>query len=765
MFADVAFPQRRYQVFTYRVPARLTAQLQVGSRVLVPLGRSSAQGLVFKVYEDFPAQSVREGLSKHDLREVSGLVDDPKDSTLDPKLIKLASQVGNYYLAPPGAALRLIVPPIASSRIAKRIVLADEGREALGRSKLSADQSTILARLAKTSKGLTIATLLKAIDGNKSAVAGLKRRGLVHEVEWVREVPDKSAGLKVAHLPLTDSMYGRSKGGEAEECTVEKTRLQGWQSQWFTRVCESISSQRNEEFLLHASQPMREPLLVACIRQTVDRDRTALVLCPEVQQVTRIQKLLRRSLGERVVSFHGDLTPRDRSQSWHDIQKGRYDVVIGTRSAVFLPLPSVGLIWVDQEEDSSYQEEQSPHYHTGVVASMRAQLESAALILGSSHPSVETIHRLGHQERHLPKGQETPPIEIVNLQQIPYGTVLSDPMVEGMRRVLEAKGRIVLFLNRKGFSRSLTCKDCGFVSQCTKCGVALILYQKPLRMVCSYCGQNHIPPAMCPSCQSVRLEAAGYGTERLEAMVKQQFPGASVARFDRETIKTNSKESETLQAFQNRTISILIGTELLSHTESLPPVQFIGIPNADSGLHFPDFRAAERTYHRLMNAMRLIDENASSHIVIQTLLPTHHVIRAVAQRDPIVFYQEELGIRRALNYPPYSRLIHIAISGKYSDRVKQVAIRCRERILEAEQHELSRTAHVRIPDEGTETMLGPLLSQQVKKPGLTRYVVILKGRDDVRVRCLVKSMQENFADVLRRERMMMEVKVDPADMN
>ena len=428
MYADVAFPQRRYQVFTYRIPARLTGQLQVGSRVLVPLGRFSIQGLVFKVYKDFPAQSVREGLSKHDLREISGLVDDPKDSTLDPKLIKLASLVGDYYLAPPGAALRLIVPPIASSRIAKRIVLSDEGRKSLGHSKLSADQSTVLTRLGKSSKGITMATLLKAIDGNKSAIAGLKRRRLIQEVEWVRETSKNTTVSQCATLSLVGSKSDLIKQGREEVHPGDNRKLLDWQSHWINRVCEALSAQRNDEILLHATHSIRDQLRFTCIQETLDRQRTILILCPEVRHVLRVVKSLKETVSERVVLYHGDLSLRDRSQSWHEIQSGRFNIVVGTRLSVFLPLPSVGLIWVDQEDDSSYQEEHSPHYHAREVARMRAKLECAVLILGSSHPSVETIHTLGHDERHVQEGQMPVAIEVVNLQQTPYGTMLSDCM-------------------------------------------------------------------------------------------------------------------------------------------------------------------------------------------------------------------------------------------------------------------------------------------------------------------------------------------------
>ncbi len=772
MFADVAFPQRRYQVFTYRIPARLKDRLQIGNRVLVPLGRASAQGLIFKLSREFPNTSVREGLSQQHLREISALVDTPSDSRLDPILIKLASQVEDYYLAPPGAGLRLILPPISSSRIAKRIVLTDLGKRALGQSRLTGDQSTVLTRLTKAAKGLTLATLLKAINGNKSAITGLKRRKYVQEVEWVREPAEKSADSQTVvsrTLASMTSQNAKSNKAELEASSFNQSKFFSRGSFWWDRVSTALSTLQYEEFLLHASQSTREKVLFETIQKTLHHHRTVLVLCPEVQQVQRVFDLLRQTWGERVGEYHGDLSTHIRVQTWHDIQDGRLDVVVGTRLSVFLPLQSVGMIWVDQEENTSFQEEQSPYYHARDVARMRAKLESATLVLGSSHPSLETFHKLAQaKEDHrfeVSNLVKSACIDVVNLQEVAYGEILCHRMVEELQSVLDAKGQAILFLNRKGFSRSLTCKDCGYVPQCTKCGVTLVLYQKPARMRCSYCGHVHIPPVVCPSCQSVRLEAAGYGTEQLEARVREKFPFAIVARFDSETVRTFQKENEIAEDFGKGKIDILIGTELLFHTRSLPPVRFVGIPHADGGLHFPDFRSAERTYHRLIEAVQLVDEAVTeSKVILQTLLPTHHVIRAVAQQNPMVFYQEELNVRQVLNYPPYSLLIHIAISGKSPEHVKKMAMHCREQFLKYER-EVGHTTKAEQIIEGADSVLGPLPSPRSKISDVARYILIIKGSDHEHWHGMVKRIQEELAKTLKRDRLMIEVKVNPANLN
>ncbi|GJL54271.1 MAG: primosomal protein N' [Nitrospirales bacterium] len=770
MFADIVFPQRRYRVFTYRIPARLTGRVQVGSRVLVPLGRSSAQGLVFKLFQDFADQSLREGLSRYDLREVTAIVDEPSDSSLSPVLLQLANQVETYYLAPPGSGLRLVLPPVASNRVAKRIVLTEEGALARGHSRLSPDQSIVLTRLAKTPKGLTRATLLKAIEGNSSAIAGLKRRKFIQDIEWVRDAPEKTTASSIIQ-PTTFRFLpdSRTVVGERSLLFAHDTSSE-CESPWLTYVRKALSAQRYNEMLLDASRSIRESYLINVIQETLERQRTVLVLCPEVQQVSCLVDGLRSVMGARVAEYHGDLSPQVRSQVWQDIHDGGYDVVVGTRLAIFLPLQSIGVIWVEQEEDASFQDEQSPYYHARDVARMRARLESATLVLGSSHPSLETFHQLGHvdeanggQDQNLRKPVN---IDVVNLRDVEYGTILSRRMVDGIQQALEGKGRVVIFLNRKGFSRSLTCKDCGHVPHCTKCGVVLILYQKPARLRCSYCGAAHVPPMVCPKCQSVRIEASGYGTEQLEALIQKKFPDACVARFDRETIKTSLQEKTVLEDFHNKNISILIGTELLFHVETFPPVQFVGIPNADAGLHFPDFRSAERTYHRLLDAVGLLDEaSASSEIILQTLLPTHYVIQSVTQQNPSIFYEEELRTRLALNYPPYAILVHLALSGRHSESVLQIAMTCREQLSAIDDGSGKKSGKQTGPSAvKTDNILGPLLSPHTTSPGLTRYVLIIKESDPTRSHELVKRLQKDLANRLKQERVTLEIKVNPINL-
>ncbi|UCE63579.1 MAG: hypothetical protein JSU59_12145, partial [Nitrospirota bacterium] len=306
------------------------------------------------------------------------------------------------------------------------------------------------------------------------------------------------------------------------------------------------------------------------------------------------------------------------------------------------------------------------------------------------------------------------------------------------------------------------------VPQCSACGVTLILHKKPARLVCSYCGQTHIPPVKCSSCQSTRLEPSGFGTERLEEMVQEQFPRSKVARFDREVVKTTKEETVLLERFKHGNVNILIGTELLFHGPTMPRADFVGIPYADGGLHIPDFRSSERSYRLLEQTIGLAassdQHSLTAEVVLQTYLPMHHVIQAAVQRDARIFYEQELGFREALGYPPFTHLIQMAISGKHHDRVELAAKRCRDLLVGGVKKAggappLSHEGQI----EG-ENILGPISSLRPRSPGISRYVMVIKCRQLDRSRQLVQAVREELGLALRRERMTLEVNVDPLEI-
>jgi primosomal protein N' (replication factor Y) len=766
----------------------LQGRLHIGSRVLVPLGRTSAQGLVFHLTQQAPQGLYDRGIARSQLREIAGLIDSPDDTSLDSTLIRLAGQVTEYYLAPPASGLRLLIPPPLPGQISKRVMLTDSGRQALESPKLSPHQASLLTRLSKSPKGLTLATLRKTIKNVAPLLTRLKQRGLIVEHDRVRSF-STPASKKSAHLvseshpstrrdvpptikklsPQTNLLVLVKE--EEDQFNTNLQHIEGFAT-WRRDFLKKLSRKKYDELLVYDAWAVRQRCLVQAVTDTLRAQRAVLVLTPEINQASRIAQSLQDQFGDRIGLYHGDLPQRDRSRLWHAIREGQFDVVVGTRMALFVPLPSLGLVWVEREEDPSYKEEQIPSYHAREVARMRAKLESSLLVLSSAHPSLETVHQFrDYTPNFLAKKTNAvpvPDVRVVNLQQTPYGTMLSDDLINGMQKALGANGSVILFLNRKAFSRALLCKDCGHVPQCSACGVTLPLYKKPARLVCSYCGQTHIPPVRCSSCQSTRLEPSGFGTERLEEIVQQQFPLSKVARFDREVVKTSKEETDLLERFKHGNINILIGTELLFHGPTLPRADFVGIPYADGGLHIPDFRSAERTYRLLEQAMSMADvhnrHSLKAEVVLQTYLPTHHVIQAVVQRDARMFYDQELGFREALGYPPFTHLIQLAISGKHQDRVVLAAKRCRDLLVAGVKKEGVRSIKSNEVHIDGEDLLGPISSLHPRTRGISRYVMVIKSRQFDLSRQQVHAVREELELALRRERMTLEVNVDPLEI-
>ena len=786
MFADVALPKRGYQVYTYLVPPDLQDKLRMGTRVLVPLGRTTARGIVIHLTDQLPRKFKDRGLSKEALREIADLLDDPAEFELDPKLVMLARQVADYYLAPPASGLRLIFPPSSPVRLSTRITITDDGRNALESARLTSTDASILTRLAKSNKGLTLATFRKTMKDVGKSLNRLTHKGWIEKSERVRSAP-----ITVSERPnILPARLGPSRlkdppersGHEArprdrvaslksnhppsEESVHHFERFTSWKHAFL----ESLECRQYEEFLVHESSHFRERYLSIAIEETLTAQGSVLILTPEVHQASELVGKLQNQFGNRIGLFHGGLPPSVRSRRWHEIQEGHFDVVVGTRIALFLPLPTLKLVWVDHEEDPSLKEEQSPYYHVREVARMRARLEPATLVMSSAHPSLETVHQF--LDRPLstvspkPHDRPVPDVEVVNLRQTPYGTLLSENMIQGMHQTLSENGLVILFLNRKGFSRSMMCKDCGYVPKCSACGVTLTMYKKPPRMICPYCGQTHLPQVMCPSCQSIRMEPAGFGTEGLEEAVQQQFPQATVSRFDREIVKTPAQEADVVQRVNQGEIDILIGTELLFHRRLIDRARFVGIPYADGGLHIPDFRSAERIYHLLVQAIEFTSRNPTrSNVILQTYLPSHHVMRAVAQHDPQIFYEQELEIRKVLGYPPFTQIVQIAITGNHADRVVGAAKRFRDLLGTAAGREA--VAHLKSSKVslGEETILGPIPSFRARSRGTTRYVIVIKSAQRNWARELVQAVRQEFEPALRRARLALEVNVDPVEIS
>jgi primosomal protein N' (replication factor Y) len=513
-------------------------------------------------------------------------------------------------------------------------------------------------------------------------------------------------------------------------------------------------------------------LLQKMVGLTIAEGKTVLIIVGEAEKAEWLAESLRGTSGSAVACYHSGLPSNVRVHIWEQTNQDTIRVVVGTRSAIFLPLRDISLVWVDEEEDPALKEPQEPRYHARDVAWMRVRDERALLVLSSSHPSIETIEQVkqgGHILRQSPSDESRPVVQVVDLRQQVQGASLSPPLVQAMRAALNQQSGAVLFLNRKGYGGALLCRDCGQLPRCEACGVARTYSRQAARLTCPYCRSSTLVPETCPACAGPRLSVIGEGTERVEEEARRLFPSARVLRIDGDTMKRPSQAAMTWQKVQRREWDFLVGTQLLFRRGAIPPVGVVGIVQADAGLTVPDFRAAERTYHTLLDAVELArPASVGGAVIIQTYHPTHHAIQAVAEHDESRFMSIELSHRVALGYPPAAHLIALHVSGVRESMVQGAATtwvaRLTDRISSGDRtrgHTTDASPH---GETGSLTILGPAPAPVRRLRGRYRWQILIKSTDREAalkaIRWSVEEMEQSFT----RRSVKFDVDVDPIEM-
>jgi len=762
-YADVVFPPRISRSFTYHVPDSWSARPRVGQWVLAPFGPRHKPGLVVSLTDDATHATVH----PKKIRDLHRVTSSPWD--LDPNLVALAHWMADYYLAPIGTCLALIQPPQFPFRRTIRWTITHQGRQRLGTTRKGTAAYTLLTALAKRPKGLALSTIDDLLKNSSATLRTFKRQRWIQEQEdWTERpfhggpVPTSPAKgrLEVSEDDRPDSrVRGNENKPAKQRLNVSDDTLA--HASWWNQFREHLAAKRFGEVLVQERSHV--PPLANVIHATTANRRMALVLTPNVNQATLVAARLRDSVGDRVGEFHGGMSATRRVQEWQAIERGRYAVVVGTRSALFLPLPALGCLWVEQEEDASYKEEAGPHYHARDVARKRASLDQAVIVYHSSHPTLETVHRFATRAKNppsfpTPSRNTANAVHVVNLQETPFGTILSDVLRQGIERALEREGGILVYHNRKGFASSFTCRDCGTAPSCTRCHVPFRLHHS--RLLCPYCGQAECIPTVCPSCSGTKLEPFGFGTERLEEELKGWYPHAAIGRYDGDAIKSESTARHVREQFCKGRVQILVGTQMLFHASPFGPVRCVAIPYADAGLHLPDFRSSERVFHHLRQAVDLLTPGPNGSAIIQTRLPFHHAMHAISTQQPQIFYDRELAFRRMAGYPPFGLLVRLAVSGKDRTETEAAANLWAHRLTTQRAHMIAQGDAT--PQEH-DAILGPLLSRWSASPKRPCYHLLLKFKDGTAARTLVRHTLEQMTGEKTSRQVKFGVNVDPLD--
>ncbi len=684
--------------FSYRVPSRLMTRAVPGARVLVPFGgRARMPGVVIG-----PSTTPPEG----GVRELAEVLDQERPA-LPTELLSLLLRMADYYLAPAGEAVRLALPIGAAARARPRFQLTAAGEAALRARLLPGSEVAILetARDSGRAKGektqlerLARAGLLERAESappppaapQETVLVALgaeppERAGRRREV-WQRIRDAGAEGVFPASLAARDRPHATAlcKAGLCERRTRERrfeaagpatassVALTPEQTVAAAAITCAVGAGIYRGFLLFGvTGSGKTEVYLHAIAAALSQGLGAIVLVPEIALTPQLGARFRTRFGDEVAILHSGLGDAERLREWHRLRTGVARVALGARSAIFAPVARLGIVVVDEEHDGSFKQEDGVRYHARDVAQLRAARAGAVCVLGSATPSLETWHgasggrlqRLDLTER--PTGRPLPEVRLVDLREYRGDgeALLSGPLADALSEALVSGEQAMLLLNRRGFSTFVLCGDCGHPFRCPSCAVSLTWHKGEGRLRCHYCGHGEPDPRACPACSSDRLKRLGRGTERVEDALRARFPSARIARLDRDTA-TFRTLSRTLEAFRRSEIDLLVGTQMIAKGHDFPGVTLVGVINADAGLHFPDFRATERTFQLLAQvAGRAGRGGRAGRVIVQTRDPRHPAIQAASAHDYQRFAAHELEARAELGYPPFAHLVCVRADG------------------------------------------------------------------------------------------------------
>lgn len=681
---EVALPLPLDRSFTYRLPDDAPAPAPAG-RVVVGFGRRRVVG--FAVGEPDAAP---EGVKVRPVLEVLDA-----EPVLSETEIALAAWVARYYLAPVGLALRLFYPPGATYAVR-------EGAEAEVAAPVERLHVVPTGPLDPDEEEAAREALLRAPAQRKAWEAARALEAPVERTAFLDEV-DVSAGVLKAleekglvtlePRPVSRDPYGEGGAGPLPEAAPEGPPTDA-QAAAIAAIAERLDGGGGEGAVLlqGITGSGKTRVYVEAVDRAVSAGGRAIVLVPEIGLAAPTVSRFRRRFGDRVAVLHSGLSDGERHDAWRRIRSGEAPVVIGARSALFAPVGRAALIVVDEEHETAYKQDETPRYLARDVAVYRAALEGGVVVLGSATPSLESRANAAagkYLRVTLPERigrRPLPEVEVVDLKEAePVSPGLSRPLFEALGATLEAGDQAILFLNRRGFASFLRCLDCGWVPECPNCGISLTYHRGSPRLLCHYCAHETRVPGACPECSSRGLDHRGLGTQQVEEAVKARFPDARVGRMDLDTTGAKWAHAKIYRAMRQREMDVLVGTQMIAKGFDLPGVALVGVVSADTALHFPDFRATERTFQLLVQvAGRAGRGDRPGRVLVQTWQPSNYAIVAAAAHDYEGFYRQEIGLREGLGYPPERRLANVVVSGpepaSVEAGIERVAARLRKRL-------------------------------------------------------------------------------------
>ena len=790
-YAEVAVPIHVSSTFIYRLPPSLSRFAQCGSRIVVPFGRKFVTGYIVGLLESLRPETSLDESEIKDAKEILDVV-----PLVTPELLQLTRWVADYYLAPWGEVIRAALPPGISPMIAQLLSITANGRAYLENSPAPETPTLkhrLLNRVAAEPVSLTAVSAeftnaqvtrvvrelerdgfveVKQRPGTEFVKAKYQRRvRLVHTDE--NAVDEAERKFTASQLRVIEALNGKDSLSLPEllglaavsfssvstlqkrqivEVFKERLRrdplgdatfephhdyqLTGDQQRVLADLDQPLRVRRYAPFLLHGvTGSGKTEVYIRAMRVTLGLGRSALMLVPEIALTPVFSRRLKMHFGDQVAIFHSSLSRGERFDEWTRVRDGEARIVIGTRSAVFAPVKDLGLVIVDEEHESTYRQQDSPHYNGRDTAIVRAQKESAVVILGSATPSLESFHHARNGKYRylgLPQRLANRPMaaaEIIDMREAfarcRKPSIFSDQLLQAIEEAQQKGEQSIILLNRRGYSSFVLCRSCGESIQCPNCDVTLTYHRSERVIICHYCNHREAAPSKCPNCAGKYIYYVGEGTQQIEEQLKKLFPSLRIARIDRDTASRRGVFEKSFIDFGEGKIDMLVGTQILAKGHDFPNVTLVGVVSVDAGMALPDFRAAERTFQLLTQvAGRAGRGQRAGKVLIQTYHPYHYALRHASAQDYAGFYQEEIRHRQNHSYPPFVALASLLVHGADIVRVRSEAMELRKELDHANRERAAR-------------ILGPAPAPLARLKGEYRVQVLIKCRNRRELRRII----------------------------
>lgn len=751
--------------FDYKIPENLIDILDCGCRVKVPFGTRQVLGFVVNIKNETD-------VARDKIKSISEVLD--IEPVLTREMLELSKWIKNKTICYEIEALQAMLPSALRAKYEK-LVIAETTVEKLPYNLQPFFENTNVVNFNLFQKENLLSPLKKAIKDHLLSIHySVKQQGKVKEIRKVKihedvnqlilienQISNRAKKQKqlihfmknhVGEIFSIDTLLDESNTsiqvlhtlielGAAEfileeiyrnpfQSEVKKTNflpLNNQQEEAFKKITNAMKKQKSETFLLHGiTGSGKTEIYLQAINECIQNGKEAIVLVPEISLTPQMTERFRSRFGELVAVMHSGLSVGEKYDEWRKVHKQKVKVVVGARSAIFAPFQNVGLIILDEEHESTYKQEDSPRYHARDVAIWRSEYHQCPVILGSATPSLESYARgkknvytlltLSQRALHQP----LPAVEIVDMrEELKKGnrSMFSERLAESIKMRLEKKEQIVLFLNRRGYSSFVLCRDCGTVLHCQNCDISLTYHKTTEKLKCHYCGYEDKTPRFCPQCNSEHIRYFGTGTQKVEEELVKLFPQARVVRMDVDTTKRKGSHEQILKQFGNGDADILLGTQMIAKGLDFPNITLVGVLSADSSLHLPDFRSSEKTFQLLTQVSgRTGRHEKLGEVVIQTYSPEHYAVQLAKTQNYELFFNQEMFIRHQAGYPPYYFLALIQVS--------------HEDLMDAKNYAMKVSEWLRTKLSFDVSIIGPTPSSISRMQNRYRYQCLIKYKKE-----------------------------------